>query len=393
MSYWSAESQEDVQVLSTNSPRSRLMRSLLKIVGVFVVLAIIGGAVIGWRYYTVQQRLKRDLTVFVRSEEHIRSLGGVNAVPELLLPGAPYRWWYRYEASVEARKGRPEPVIHVKSVKYDGVNARVHLAVDEVAQYRHYRLLNHQWRRAPFEATGWGVKHDLTSDNGLKIVYWDKDSSFARELAADLPDLASKMAGVGLNPTGTALLIIPKELDVLVRPARLEEGWVLNSPHVDLVPQAPGDLSPEQELRLALAQRVFRDARNQHPVLSNLSGANRLQNAIDDVLAWQWATGDVSAAAVSAWADMLKGYWVSPARGLNSDLMTKLPPEAPDAAARALATSVLRSKGETGLSALSAALTDAKSWDEAYEQALGMSMSQAEEAAQTLLKDASQQQQ
>jgi len=390
MSYWPAESQENVQVLSTHSPRSRWIRALFKIVGVLMALALIGGAVIGWRYYTVQQRLKRDLTMFVRSEEHIRALGGVNAVPEILLPGAPYRWWYRYEASVEARKGRSEPTMQVKSVKYDGVNARVRLTVDEVAQYRHYRLVNHRWRRAPFEATGWGVKHDLTSDDGLKIVYWDKDASFARDLAANLPDLASKMAGVGLNPPGTALLIIPKELDVLVRPARLEKGWVLNSPHVDLVPQAPGALSPEQELRLALAQRIFRDARNQHPVHSDLSGANRLQNAIDDVLAWQWAAGGVSDAAVSAWADTLKGYWVSPARGLNSDMMTKLPPEAPDAAARALATSVLRSRGEPGLFALSDALTDAKSWDEAYKQALGISMAEAEEAARTLLKSAAQ---
>ncbi len=387
MSYLPPEEQEQILVLTTKKPMSRWLQALLKILAVLLGVALVIAGIIGWRYYSVHQRLKKDLTRVIRTEEHLRSLGGINAAADLIIPSAPDSWRFRYLSSIRARKGRPEPEIQVQSVGYDGVNARVKLLVDGVRQLRHYQLYTGKdWRRAPFIAKGWGDKKTIKDAGGFMIIYWDEDESFAQALAADLPDLVQLMSGVGLTPASTDLAIVPREFDDLARPAREMDGIVLNSPHVDLIPETPGELSARQMLRLALAKEIIGEARKQVLITSDLPGAARVQNAIDDVLAWHWAAGEIPAETLAAWRDEMKGHWVSPATGLPPDLITQLPPDAPDAAARLMMTWLLRKEDADALFALSASLPDAKTWDEAYGQATGKTAAQIEQAARTMAR-------
>ena len=384
MSYLPPE-EEQVLILSTKKPMSRWLRMLLKILAALLAAALIFAGVIGWRYYAVHRRLKKDLTTVIRTEEHLRSLGGINAAADLIAPNAPDSWRFRYLSSIRARKGRPEPEIRVQSVGYDGVNARVAVDVDGVRQFRHYQLYaGTGWRRAPFIANGWGYKHAIENAGGFKIIYWDEDEAFARTLAADLPALVQQMHDTGLTPASANLAIIPREFDDLARPARAMDGIVLNSPHVDLIPETSAELSPRQMLRLALADEIVAEARKQALVSSDLPGAARVQRAIDDVLIWQWAAGEIPVDVIAAWGQELKGHWASPVTGLPPNLITELPPDAPDAAARLMMTWLLRKEGPDALFALSASLPDARTWDEAYDQAAGKTAAQVEQAAREL---------
>ena len=387
MSTWSPEDQEEVLVLSTKNPTPRWLKIILKALVVLLALALLVASVVAWRYYAVHQRLKKDLTAVIQEEEHIRSMGGINAVNDMLDPRAPRSWRFRYLSSVRARKGLPEPEIQVESVGYDGINARVELLANGVRQYRHYRLYTGKdWRRAPFVATGWGYKQSIDDAGGFQLIYWDEDAAFAQELADDLPGLTTLMQGLGLTPAVGKLIIIPQELGDLVHPAEKTSGLVINSPHVDLIDAPPPGLTPQQMLRVELGKRIVADARERTPVTSHLPGAARVQNAIDEALAWQWATGDVPDAILAGWANKLKGHWVSPVTGLPPDLITELPPDAPDAAARLMMTWLLRTKGPDALLALSAALPDAAGWDDAYQRIAHISALEVEEAAQSLMK-------
>ena len=382
MSTWSPDDQEEVIVLTTKKPTPRWLRILLKALAVLLALALVVAGFFAWRYFSVQQRLKRDLTAVIQEEEHIRSLGGINAISDLLDPKAPYSWRFRYLSSIRERKGRPEPEVLVKSVDYDGVNARVHLTLDGVRQFRHYRLYaGKDWRRAPFVAKGWGYKQTLEDVGGFELVYWDEDKDFAQRLATDLPDLERLLQGLTLTPSSQRIIIIPQELGELVRQGKQADGVILNSPYVDLIAVPPEGVSTEELLRAELAKTILAEARKQTPVISQLPGAVRVQNAIDDVLAWQWAAGDVPDEVIAEWARALKGYWASPVTGLSPELITKLPPDAPDTAARLMMALLLRKEGVDALLALSAALPQAASWDDAYQQAVGKTASQVEQAA------------
>ena len=386
MSYQSPDEQEQVLILTTKKPISRWLRVLLKILLALLVVALIIAGIIGWRYYSVHLRLKKDLTAVIRNEERLRSLGGINAAADLILPNAPDSWRFRYLSSIRARKGLPEPQIEVQSVEYDGLDARVQLSVDNVRQFRHYHLLTGKdWRRAPFVATGWGYKQSIEDAGGFEIIYWDEDEVFVQALAADLPALAQQMQGTGLTPATGKLMIIPRELGDLAKPGKMTDGIVLNSPHVDLIPEEPGDMTPQQMLRLALARKIIGDAREQTPITSDLPGAARMQSAIDEVLAWHWAVGEIPDEALAAWSGELKGHWVSPATGLPPDLIAKLPPDAPDMAARLMMAWLLREEGPNALLVLSAALPDAQTWDEAFGQAAGKTADQVAQATQKMI--------
>jgi len=377
--------EEDILVLTTRQPMPRWLRWLLQTLAVLAGIGLIVAAFIGWRYYSVQQRVKNDLAVFIAQEEEIRSLGGINAAPDLIIAHAPDAWRYRYLSSVRAHKDRPIPDLTLEKVDYDGVSARAYLRVNGVKQFREYRLQHGAWRRAPFTATGWGEKQVLPLPEGLEIIYWDEDAAFARALAEDLPQLLTVMQalGIALAAEGHRLVIIPTEFGDGVRPGSRVTGVIVNSPHVDLIPQEVGTLSPEQELRLALARKLLSDARNAAPATSHLPGAARVQAAIDEVMAWAWAVGGVSGAAVADWAAQLKGEWASPVTGLPPDLITKLPPSASDASARLMMAYLLRKEGVDALIALNEALATANAWDEAYGQAVGKTALQVEEAART----------
>ncbi len=387
MSYWSPDDQEEVLVLTTKKPAPRWLRILLITLAVLAGLAVVVAAVVGWQYYSVHQRLKKDLAQVISEEEHLRSLGAINALGDLLDPRAPRSWRFRYLSSVRARKGRPEPDIVVEKVTYDGVNVRVQMLVDGLRQYRHYRLYaGKDWRRSPFIAKGWGYKQTVEDAGGLELVYWDEDESFAKSLAEDLPDLTALMKDLGLTPAVTRVMIIPQELGNVVRPGQQVAGLVVNSPHVDLIDVPPAGMTVEEMLRADLGRRIVADARQKQPVASELPGAARVQAAIDEVLAWHWAIGRVPDAVVKEWAAQLKGQWVSPATGLPPELITQLPPAAPDAAARLMMTWLLRQQGPAALRALSAALPEAADWDQAYQQAAGMTEAQVEEAAGQLMQ-------
>jgi hypothetical protein len=391
MSYlWSPDDQEEVIVLTTQKPKPRWLRILLILLAVLLGIAVIVAGVVAWQYWSVHQRLQKDLTVVIQEEEHIRSLGGINAVADMLDPRAPDTWRFRYLSSVRARKGRPEPEIQVEQVDYDGFNARVTLLVDGLRQHRHYRLYAGQdWRRSPFTATGWGDKQTIEDAGGFEIIYWDEDETFARSLAADLPALAALMTGAGLLPApGGRVIIIPQELGDLLHPAQRTEGLVLNSPHVDLIDVPPEGLTTEQMLRARLGIRLMADARQNAPASSNLPGAARVQQAIDEVLGWHWAAGQVPDEVVADWAATLDGHWVSPVTGLPPDLIAQLPPDAPDAAARLMMTWLLRQHGPDALLTLSSALPDAANWDDAYQQAAGLTADQVEQAARDLMQQA-----
>ena len=390
MSYWSPDDQEEVIVLSTKKPAPRWLRILLIALAVVAGLALIVAAVVGWQYYSVHQRLQKDLTQVIREEEHIRSLGGINALGDILDPRAPRSWRFRYLSSVRARKGHPEPDIQVEKVTYDGINVRVELLVDDLRQYRHYRLYaGKDWRRSPFIAKGWGYKQTIEDAGGMELVYWDEDETFAQSLATDLSVLADWMKAAGLAPAPDGrVIIIPQELGDLLHPAQRTQGLVLNSPHVDLIDVPPEGLTVEQMLRERLGHRILADARQYTLDSSDLSGAVRVQNAIDEVLAWQWAAGDVPDTEVVDWAKILKGHWVSPVTGLPPELIAQLPPDAPDIAARLMMTWLLREKGPDALLTLSAALPDAASWDEVYQQAAGLTAEQVEQAARKVMQQA-----
>ena len=380
MSYWSSDDQEEVIVLTTKKPTPRWLRILLKILAVLLALGMVVAGVIAWRYYAVHQRLKKDLTMMIQEEERIRSLGGINAVPDIIDPQAPKSWRFRYLSSVRARKGRPEPEIRVTKVEYDGFDSRVTLLADGVRQYRHYRLYaGKNWRRAPFIARGWGYKQTIENAAGFEIIYWDEDEALAQELANALPDLAAIMQRLGLAPETTRLMIIPQEFGDLVRPAKETRGLVLNSPHVDWIDVPLPGLTPQQTLRAELGKHLMADARGQTPVDSHLPGAARVQNAIDEVLAWQWAVGDAPDASIAAWTATLEGHWISPVTGMPPNLLTQLPPDASDAAARLMMAWLLRKKGPDALLALSAALPQAESWDDVYAQVVGLTAAQVEQ--------------
>ena len=377
--------EEEILVLTTRQPMPRWLRLLLQALAILAGAALLAGAFIGWRYYSVQQRVKRDLAEFIAHEEELRALGGVNAAPDLIIPHAPDAWRYRYLSSIRARKGRPIPDLALEKVDYDGESARAYLRVDGVRQFRQYQLEQGAWRRAPLIATGWGEKQVLPLPEGLEIIYWDEDDAFARGLAEDLPRLLTVMQALGIAPAaeGHRLVIIPKEFGDLVHTGMRVTGVIINSPHVDLIPQEAGALTPEQELRLALARKLLSDARKAAPTTSQLPGAARIQDAIDEVMAWAWAVGGVSDAAVADWAAQLKGEWASPVTGLPPDLITKLQPNASDAAARLMMAYLLRKAGVDALIALNEAMTTADAWDEAYGQAVGKTALQVEEAART----------
>ncbi len=378
--------EEAVLVLTTRQPMPRWLRVTLQILGVLTVVTLLVAAGVGWRYYAVQQRVKNDLAVVIGDEEDIRVLGGVNAAYDFMLNTAPDSWRYRYLSSVRARQGHPRPALVLESVQYDGDTARVQLSVDGVLQLRSYELVQGKWLRAPFQATGWGEKKELVLPEGVTIIYWQQDEDFANTLAEDIPQLLVLMQAMGLSPTPEAhrLLIIPNEFGDLVRPGEKVTGIVLNSPHVDWIPQSPGNLSAEEEIRLVLARKILADARKAMPASSTLPGAFRIQSAIDEVLAWKWALGEVSQEAISDWATQLKGEWVSPTMGLPSDLITKLQPDAPDVAARLMMTYLLRKAGIETLVALNTAMASAQSWDEAYGQVVNKTAWQVEEAARRM---------
>jgi hypothetical protein len=249
-----------------------------------------------------------------------------------------------------------------------------------VRQYRHYRLyLGRDWRRSPFIAKGWGNKQTIEDVGGFELVYWDEDEAFARTLVDDLPALVAAMQQLGLAPAIDKLMIIPQELGDLVRPAKRVQGLVINSPHVDWVDVPLPGLTSQQALRAQLNRRIMVDARAQTPVDSPLPGAARVQSAIDEIFAWQWAVGDVPADRIEAWTATLKGHWVSPVTGLTPSLITELPPDAPDAAARLMMAWLLRKDGVDALSSLSAALPGATSWDDVYARIAGLTAAQVEQ--------------
>ena len=382
MSYLPPE--EEVIILSTQKPVRRWLRIALKILAVLAALAAVIAAFIGWRYYAVHKQLKHDLTQVIRQEEHVRALGGINTAPDMLIPNAPDSWRFRYISSVRARRGLDEPTIEVKSVDYDGRNARVHLLVNGIDQYRHYHLFSGKdWRRAPFEAKGWGQRQRLGNADSFQIIYWDNDEAFAQELDADLPHLAAQMHSMKLVPTTHKLNIIPQEFDDLVHPAHVGKGLTLNSPHVDIIP-ASNQLSPQQLIRLDLAQQLMHGAHAQDVQKSTLPGASRVRLALRELLAWHWAAGDVSDEAVTAWAQTLKGRWVSPITGLPPTAITELPPDAPDAAAHLMMAWMLRTQGPNALIALDNALNQHDTWDALYQELLGLQAVQVEAAAQAL---------
>ncbi len=381
--------EEEVLVLTTRQPLPRWLRWLLQALAALAGVALLAAAFIGWRYYSVQNRVKKDLAAFIAHEEDVRALGGINAAPDLIVTDAPVAWRYRYLASMRARKDRPIPDLALEKVDYDGRSARAYLRVDGVRQFRKYQLEQGSWRRAPFQASGWGEKQALPLPEGVEIIYWDEDEDMARALAEDMPKLLAVMQTMGLAPTADAhrLLIIPEEFGDLARSGRRVTGVVVNSPHVDLIPQEPGNLTPEEELRLALARKLLVDARGAAPASSSLPGAARVQSAIDEVIAWVWAVGGVSDAAVADWAAQLKGEWASPITGVPPNLITKLQPNAGEMAARLMMTYLLRKEGVDALVALNAALTTAETWDEAYGQTVGKTARQVEEAARALARN------
>ncbi len=391
MSYRPFPDEEEVLVLSTRQPLPRWLRWILLSFAILAGVALVVALFIGWRYYSVQQRVKKDLAAFIAQEEEVRSLGGINAAPDLIVDAAPDAWRYRYLTSIRAHKGRPIPDLALEKVDYDGSSARAHLLVNGSQQFRAYQLQRGQWRRAPFVATGWGEKQVLPLPEGIEIIYWDEDEDFVGALAEGFPKLLAVMQTLGLAPTAEAhrLIIIPKEFGDRVQPATRVTGVILNSPHVDLIPQEPGNLTPEEELRLALARKLLKDARDAAPTDSDLPGAARVLGAIDEVMAWGWAAGRVSDAAVADWATQLKGEWVSPVTGLPPDLIAKLPPNAGDLAARLMMTYLLRQEGVDALVALNEAMLTARSWDEAYSQAVGKTARQVEDAARLLAQDPS----
>ena len=389
MSYLFFDDQEEVIVLTTKRATPPWLRILLIFLAILLALGLVVAGVISWRYHVVHQRLKRDMAVLIQEEEHIRSLGGINAVDDIIDPRAAKSWRFRYLSSVRARKGRSAPEIQVLKVDYDGFDARAELMVDGVRQYRHYRLYgSRDWRRAPFIATGWGYKQSIARPGSFEIIYWDEDEAFAQELAANLPELQRMMQQLGLAPANTKLMIIPQEFGDAARPAQKTRGWVLNSPHVDMIDPPLPALTPPQMLRVALAKGVIDGARAQMDSKQQLPGAARVQSAIDEILAWQWAVDDVPAAVIAGWNKTLGGYWVSPATGLPPQLLTVLPPDAPDAAARLMMAWLLREKGPDALLALHAALPTATTWDEAYEAATGLKAAQVEELTRQWLVSA-----
>ncbi len=383
------QDEEEVLVLSTRQPWPRWLRLFLKIIASLLVIALLVAGFMAWRYYTVQRQVKRDLAIFIGHEEELRALGGVDAVDELVPSDVSRPWRFRYQSSIRARRDRTIPDLVLKRVAYHDHTARVHLQVNEVEQLRRYRLEKARWYRVPFEATNWGDKQDVTLAQGVTLVYWQEDADFAQTLSQDLPGLLAMLQTLGLPLSQSAhrVVIIPKEFGSLARPGEKVQALIVNSPHVDWIPQAPGELSHEQELRLALAQLLFSQARDEIGPTSSLPGAVRVQTAIHALLAWQWAVGEVDDAAVLAWARELKGHWVSPITGLPPDLITELQPKAPDAAARLMMTYLLRREGVDALVALHEAMRDATTWDEAYTQAVGKTAYQVEEATRQMLQD------
>ncbi len=383
------QDEEEVLVLSTRQPWPRWLLLFLKILALLLVLALLIAGGMAWRYYAVQRQVKKDLAIFIGHEEELRALGGVDAVDELVPPDVSRPWRFRYQSSIRARRGRAIPDLVLKRVTYHDRTARVHLEVDGLEQQRQYRLEDARWYRVPFEATNWGEKQESQLPQGVTLVSWQEDADFAQVLSQDLPDLLGMLQALGLPLSRSAhrVVIIPKEFGSLARPGEKVQALIINSPHVDWIPQAPGELSYEQELRLALAQLLFSQARDESGATPSLPGATRVQTAIHHLLAWQWAVGEVNDAAVLTWARKLKGHWVSPVTGLPPDLITELQPEAPDVAARLMMTYLLRREGVDALVALHEAMRHATTWDEAYAQAVGQTAFQVEEATRQMLQD------
>ena len=389
MSYRPFGDEEEVLVLSTDRPMPHWLKRALQALGILLFLGLLVGALVGWRYVAVRQKVKQDLARVIGHEEEIRAMGGVNAAQELVLPTAASTWRFRYLSSVRARQGRPIPDLVLEKVTYDGEHARVFLQVDGLAQQRAYQLYRGAWRRAPFQASGWGARQEEALPEGVTLVYWETDADFAQALTQDVPSLLAIVQALGLAPTPQAhrLVILPQEFGDHVRPGQKVTGLVINSPHVDWIPQEPGTLGPVQELRLALARAMLTDARKAQGGTSVLPGAARIQAGMDEVMAWAWAVGGVTDDAVWDWSKQLKGEWVSPAQGLPPELMAKLQPNAPEIAARLMMTVLYQREGLEALVALNAAMQTATTWDEAYDLVAGLSESQLEVLARQLARE------
>lgn len=362
--------------------RKRVWWRLALLAGGF---AIVVGSLFWWQVSERQERLSSDLHAFVVREERARLSGSQEQADEFVAPNAPFDWKQAYAATFGQPGGTIE-VVEVHIQRFDGRCADVEVRLDGHPQWRAYCLVGRAWRRVPRQADSWGEIVAVELPGRVRLVYRERDAPFAEELAASLPAyfraqalwVAERLGG-GLNRrTVRRIEIAPHDG---FGPLVSDEGdtIVLNSP---LMVPYDGLLSPEAQVRLALAQALLARAGPEPQDAANLPGGERFVRAAHLVAAAHLALNQEEHQRLLAhWRRQLDGTWASP---LFAEWTTPDRLRLAEWTALFLAETIYRQHGGEVLAEMTQALVTYSSWDLLFEAFVKKSANVVEQETATL---------
>lgn len=305
----------------TSPPPRPSRRGFYLILGAILIVGISITALFSWRFQERDNALEADLLGQIRAEEAARLVGNQDRVPDLIAPDLPRAWRDRYLNQFRIPDGESHPVeVSIEKVEYQGVQAQVWVRLGNQVQRRAYEQRAQGWRRVPLpinDETFGGVSY--WREQGVEIYKQASDTDFAEEVANDMSALWESVGAWDGSPRSTKLPnfveIRPEEL----RPALLEVRTeappriVVNSPQVVALP-ATMNLRGDSAVRLAVAQGMWEQLPNARLSTVQLPGGNRFVNALQAVLALQWAlTPEEYSTLTTQWHEQAKSTeWQSP---------------------------------------------------------------------------------
>ncbi len=373
----------DLLAEEPTTPPPRSWKRALIVLGLVLLL---GGGILWWRLTAQEKQVQADLQNFVWQEERARLAGSPEQAEAFALPNAPYGWKTAYTATFGQPGGTVEAV-EVEMEEFDGQCARVEVRLDGYPQQRRYCLFGGKWRRAPLSTDSWGQEVAVRLSNGVRFTYRERDAAFAERLLTSLPAYFNAQAtwiaqrlGGGLNrSTVRYVKIVPHDG---FGPLVSDEGdtIVLNSP---LLTPYDGVLAPEARVRLALAQALLARAGPTPRDTRNLPGGERFVRAAHLVVAARVAlTGEERRRLLEHWRRQLGDEWVSP---FFAEWLTPERAHLADWSALWLVEWVYRQVGPGTLARLVHRLPRYSSWDDVFDEFLGRSTKEVEQAAASLV--------
>lgn len=356
------EPEKQPETSGDTRPKRRL---LLLSIAVTLVVIFAGYGVLRWRVSQREQALRSDLITFIQFEEQVRRSGSRVNAQDLIAGEAPDAWRARYFDSFNSGLPATPDEIEIADLDFDGARAIAVLAIDGHEQERVYRFAGGRWQRTNIEPPDWGEPASTTLDGGVRILYRDEDSAFAEQLAADLPELLALLPAPAEASRLEQISIEPHEFaGALV----LDDGKqiVINSPLAQFESSAG---EPALAIRLALAEAITDRALASEPPASGLPGGTIVANAARRVIAEHWARGDIPEADLASGRATLADGWLSP--------FLDYPPASDTfgrqgAAALLLAEYLYQTYGANALAGIVKRLPQANTWDEVFQETLGV---------------------